>query len=814
MSNDSQKIVLAVPHSHIDVEWYWVVGTTHEWTEDILRRAMDLLQRDPRYCFTQDQVYLIKTFFEKLNPTEQALFRKFVAEGRLELVGGMYVQPEVAEPHGECLVRQVLVGQAWLKQTFGLQSKIGWFIDTFGQTPQIPQVLARSGFTHVVFWRDISPEMDFASMPADFYWQSPDGTRLRAHWMPGGYSDHEKQCKMALEHHRTQHILMPHGGDVVRPTEVSSEVEQVLRERMQSLGYTPAEIRVATTKVYFDAVDAEGTEFPVLDCDFNPPFYGQDLRGTYDNRMPQKLLNRAAERSLMNAEMLSSLATLKGSVYPKPALDDLWEKLLFTQFHDTMGCSSSDPVFVTAMERLGAVQSRAENLSAGALETLVASGGLNGRQAVVFNPLSFRRSALVRLPLPAEGVEGLGVVDVDGQPLPAVRVELEQGGAALEFMARDLPAVGYRAYRLGAAEVAPVAAVKGLAGTLENQHLRVQWDAATGDLTSIWDKAHQREVLAGLGNAIVAMREKNGDMEGNIFLTGEKISSGQYKGASIQVSSDSLADRLEVTSDFLDCKLVRRVALYHDSTRIDFETDLLDFHGGDVMINAAFPLALDWPKVRPVYETAYAAISRPFGHYAAQTWVDCSDGSWGAALFNHGTPGYWVGDGSLELTLLRSFANYTGYRMRGLEKGVPGYENSTQTELAREHGTHHFRYSFYPHPQVDTFDELFQIGHGLNTPPVAMVSASGGTVEESFFMFQPGFIATALKQAEDGRGLVIRGFETAGLAHAVTLTVPAAVRSVTRCDLMEQPVESLKLVSGKVVFDCQPYEIASLRMEF
>jgi alpha-mannosidase len=812
--SDAHKFIHVIPHSHIDVEWYWTASTTRLWTEDILSRAMDLLRRDPDYRFTQDQVYLIKEFYDSLSLPEQSTFRRFVSEGRLELVGGMFVQPEVAEPNGECLVRQILYGQAWLQATFGFRSRIGWMIDTFGQIPQLPQVLARSGFSHVVFWRDISPEVDFERMPADFLWMSPDGSRIRARWLPGGYSDNPKQTRLAMDHNKLTNVLLPYGGDVVRPTQISSEVLQEVSERLANLGFHPASLRVSTAGEYFTAADAEGASFPVLDCDFNPPFYGQDLRGTYDNRIRQKLLNRAAERSLLNAELLSALAVLHTATYPKAALDELWKKLLFSQFHDTIACSSYDPVYVGAMERLRFVKETADSLGAGALGVVAGCGETCGSQLVVFNPLSFPRSAVCRFELPPENSTGVTVLDEQGHALPGVVLHDGQAVTQYEFVATDLPPVGFRVYQLGpSASDVMIQQPDKSRTSLENTFFRIHWDVNNGDLTSLWDKTAGCEILSGSGNAMVAMREKNPDLEGNIYLTREEARSGQYPVTCIDNLSDALAERVQITSSFQDCSLIRTVSLYRDIARVDFETTVLDFKGGDVMLKVSFPLALDWAHVRPVYETAFAATGRPFGHYASQTWVDCSDSTRGATLFNYGTPGYWVGDGSLELTLLRSFANYMGYRRRGLPKGIPGYDHSTQTELAREHGTHHFCYSLYPHAKLDHPGELFHIGQSLNTPPVVLVNcACAGPVQASYIACDPDFVMTMLKQAEDGQGLVLRGFETSGLSHDVMLSLAIPVREVRRCDLMEEPLERMDMHIGKIVFHCAPFEIVTVKL--
>lgn len=810
MENHLKKILVFV-HSHIDVEWYWTVETTLEWTKEILDSAVALLKLDPDYRFAQDQTFLIKSYYDSLEPAEQENFRRFVKEGRFDVVGGMYVQPEVAEPHGECLIRQISTGQAWLQATFGSRCRIGWLIDTFGQIPQIPQILSRSGYTHIVFWRDISPEVDFDSMPADFFWRSPDGTNLRAHWLPGGYSVRPAQVKLAMDHHATHHVLLPQGDDVVRPNQNTAEIRLEIGDKLEKLGYPFGEIRIVSPSEFFAAVDTEGYEFPVLDYDFNPPFYGQDLRGTYDNRIKQKQRNRAAEASLLSAECLASLSTLKGLPYPKETLEALWEKVLFSQFHDTVACSSSDPVYLGVMARLGTVLETSQKMTSNALEMLSSASGEKGNQVVVFNPLSFTRSVICRIPMPA----GDAITDENGESLPVSLRTDAFGNPEAEFEAKDLPALGFKVYTLGPiGQPSPSAPIQRIETTIENEFYRLRWDGKNGDLTSIWDKKQAREVLAAPGNAIVAMREKNPDMEGNIYLTGEEIRSNSFDAAQIEIIADAIGERVRITSPFQDCQLIRTVNLYHGSQRIDFETALIDFQGGDVMVKASFPLNLDWSGLRPLYETAFAATSRPSGHYAAQTWVDCSDSHYGAALFNQGTPGYWVGDGCLELTLLRSFANYTSYQRGGLEKGVPGYATSTQTELAREHGDHTFRYSLYPHAHLENTGELFQIGQSLNFPPIILPGIS--TCEkssESIIACGPNFSMTALKQAEDGSGLVFRGFETAGQAHEVSLTISPSIRSISRCDLTETPLESLAIASGKSTFSCAPYEIVTLRLE-
>ena len=814
-----------MPHSHIDVEWYWTFATTREWTADILGKAMELLRRDPEFRFTQDQVVLLRSYWERLGTEDRAFFKQMVKEGRLAIVGGMLVQPEVAEPSGESLVRQILLGQQWLETTLGVRARCGWFIDTFGQIPQLPQLLRQGGFDSYVFWRDIPLEFPVESMPADFYCEAPDGSRILTHWLAGGYSYGDAQVRAAVEHSRTGQVLVPHGSDVSRPTEDSATIRRDLEGRLSKLGIVEPRLRVSTAVEYFDALRAEPGRLPVLRMDFNPPQRAQDLRGTYDNRIELKKRNRAAERALYSTECLAAIAYAAGHSYPEAALRELWEKLLFSQFHDIIGGSHSDPVYLAAMSRLESLLKQTGQMTGTALREIVPATGQPGEWSIVYNTLSFPRSELCRLPVPAghlTGRTGLRLQDADGQSVAFRVVHLTNtspsAGASVEFIAHDVPATGYRGYRL--ARGAPRQSAsrrKSNLNSLENARFRLEWDAGTGDLTRLRDKQWSRELLASPSNFLIFAQEKNPNLEGNLHLTGQEVFSSASTVASVVPSADELALRVRMVNHLPDCVLEREVILWDQLDRIDFRTTLRDFAGGDVLVKVSFAPRLDWRKVERVYETPFAATRRPEGHFAAQTWVDCSDGQLGLVLLNRGTPGYWIGGGRLELVLLRSLANYTAYQKSALKKGVPGFEISTQTELAREHGTHEFEYSLLPHRGSWRSGELPSAGLSYNTPLLSLAGLGAAASEEagrSFLAASPDFVLTAIKRSEAGFGLTVRGYETRGEAHRVTLRLPPQVSVVQRANLLEEPGEALHVSGGKVSFPCRPHEVVTLLLRW
>ncbi len=814
-----------MPHSHIDVEWYWTFDTTRQWTREILDKAMALLRRDPEYRFTQDQVVLVKSYWEGLSEEERAEFRRMVEEGRLAIVGGMYVQPEVAEPSGESLVRQILFGQRWLVETFGKRARCGWFIDTFGQVPQLPQILSRAGFDAYVFWRDVPPNFPIDTLPADFWCESPDGSRILTHWLAGGYSTNDGQVRAAVDHSRTGEVLLPFGSDVSRPTQDSPAMRQSMQERLGKVGVHDPQLRISTAPEYFDRLRASRLELPVVRLDFNPPQRAQDLRGTYDNRIELKKLNRAAEQGLYSAECLAAIASFPGGPYPQALFRGAWEKLLFSHFHDIMGGSHSDPVYVGARERLRAVIETAEESAQGSLKRILAGTASSGQWLAVYNTLSFPRSELCRVRLPsahsAMGAE-VRVVDEAGRSIPFRRVSAENDGgdkpgAEIEFVADSVPAMGFRAYQVcsGRRRV-PRRGGKLGANFIENQFFRLEWNTGSGDVLACYDKRLGCELLAGPSNVVVLAKEKSPDLEGTLHLTGEETRSSDQAALVIRATQDELGLRLRAATRLADCLLEREIVLYDQLERIDFRTTLNNFRGGDVLIKVSFAPRFNWSGVRTVYETPFAATPRPEGHFAAQTWVDCSEESWGIALLNRGTPGYWIGQGKLELVLLRSFANYTSYRANGLRKRVPGYEHSTQTELAREHGTHKFQYALVPHVGEWRQAHLAELGRSYNTPLLSLAGLHDGIrhkARKSFLRALPDFDVTAFKGAEDGKGWILRGYETRGETHDVTIELPKGISRVQRVSLLEEPMEALQVRRGTVALRCRPHEIVTLRLQ-
>ncbi|MHB0875786.1 MAG: glycoside hydrolase family 38 N-terminal domain-containing protein, partial [Anaerolineae bacterium] len=137
-----------IPNFHYDVTWHKDMATFMRLSADILLEALDLLDREPSFRYVLDHVTFVEGFL-KLHPEQHERLRRHVDSGRIELVGGMYSMMDCDMPDGEAFARQLLYGQRWLERCLGRRARVGWFLDNYGFTPQLPQLLHQAGMDQV-----------------------------------------------------------------------------------------------------------------------------------------------------------------------------------------------------------------------------------------------------------------------------------------------------------------------------------------------------------------------------------------------------------------------------------------------------------------------------------------------------------------------------------------------------------------------------------------------------------------------------------------------------------------------------------------
>jgi alpha-mannosidase len=500
--------VRMIAQAHLDPVWLWRWPEGRAEALASSRSAVDRLHEYPSLHYTRGEAQVYK-WIEEESPELFAEIQALVRAGRWHVVNGMVVQPDMNLPQGESLVRQALLGTRYLREALGVDVRVAYCVDSFGHAGTLPQILKRCGFDYYVFLR---PEAHEKDLPAQaFWWQGPDGSRLLAYRISGGYchwpADVTPQLERALAE-RPAHLpetmcffgVGNHGGGPTR-----EQIEGLLALAAER---DDVEIRFGHPQAYFDAIAPQADTLPVVADELQ-----YHATGCYSANSALKRAHRQAECALLLAERMASLAALwVGRPADGERLRALWHDLLFNQFHDTLAGSIIKEAADEAVMCLGRVTMGARELadSAGrAIGARVCTQG-PGSTVVVFNPFPYRQRAYVEYEPWTENQRwlrwGWGLVDDEGRPVPHQVLEAraavgnaERGIDRLLWRA-DLPPLGYRVYRFARGLArdpgnrfdgfgARASADGEGAPLLENEHLTVRLDPATGAIASCRERA-------------------------------------------------------------------------------------------------------------------------------------------------------------------------------------------------------------------------------------------------------------------------------------------------------------------------------------
>ena len=433
--------VFLAGHTHIDTAWLWPLSETVRKCARTFSTACRLMERYPGFHFSCSQAQLYE-YTKQHYPQLYAEIRKWVASGRWETTGGMWIEADCNVPSGESLIRQVLQGLAFYQRELGTRPTVCWLPDVFGYPASLPQILLgcglRSFYTNKLHWqaRNRFPH-------SLFWWQGIDGSRVLAHvpLLRDYYNGKLAADRLAYawEHFPQKaaydEVMLPYGyGDGGGgPTEEMAE----LAARMASYPGLPAS-REGGEEGYFARVFERAPELPV----WNGELYLETHRGTLTSQSRTKRANRANETLLRNAEIVGSIARLLGADVDLAALDPCWRELLLLQFHDILPGSSIGQVYAEAEEQHRGIAGRAVGgARRGARRGCAAErrrrpGRGQHAEPQAHGPRSLP-AARARGPAPPWPAPG-------GELLP---LQLLDGGECL-FVARDVPPIGCATYQL------------------------------------------------------------------------------------------------------------------------------------------------------------------------------------------------------------------------------------------------------------------------------------------------------------------------------------------------------------------------------
>jgi alpha-mannosidase len=198
---------------------------------------------------------------------------------------------------------------------------------------------------------------------------------------------------------------------------------------------------------------------------------------------------------------------------------------------------------------------------------------------------------------------------------------------------------------------------------------------------------------------------------------------------------------------------------------------------------------------RATYEIQWGNIERPTHRntswdwarfeVAAQKWVDLSEGGYGASLLNDCKYGHDVQANVIRISLLRG---------------------PTNPDPNADQGEHRFAYSLLPHS--GGWDErTVSQAYALNDPLIVWPTQRSESASAP-----PRDAISLVHTAEDGRGLIVRLYESQRRRGAFTLTTSFPVVEAWRTNLLERNEERLAVEGCSLSLFIQPYQILTLRL--
>ncbi len=799
-----------VPQSHIDVVWLWRYDpeTIHRCCKVTFTQALNNLDRFPDYTFAQSQVPLYEPL-EKIYPDLYRRIKEYIREGRWEIVGGMYVEPEGGEPCGESWVRQCVMGKRWFQTHLGVDVTTGWQPDAWGHPSQLPQILRKSGMDSYLWRRgDVGGPRNNVTEKM-FWWQAPDGSKVLAFRFPETddppFSEWERNVRICQDRYHIQDSLLvmgrgDHGGG---PSEKDIQVTHEFARNLPP-GYAA---KFGTFHQYVETVLRQNPHLPTIQGDL-----GWELQADLTNVGEIKKSNRECENLLISSEKWASIAAQWFSFeYPREELDEAWKKLLFNQFHDILGGSLIPEAIDDAMQGYQSIRDSGEYTSRSALGTMANSVNTegDGQPVLVFNPLSWKRTDVVEAVIPfSHTLENISLQDALGNRIPVQIVEkkAEKGKTIIHcvFIAPEVPPLGYKTFYIqestSLSEIS--SSLSARENQLENDLFQIGINTQNGSLNRFLDKQNQREILAenSDGNQLIAIKDE-GDSEGRFVLKSDIIGKPPGAEEAIQqvtairvMENGPVRAKLRIEKQYQNSRFSQDVILYPGIDRVDFSL-YIDWHDIHRMIKIAFPFSL--PASIATYDVPYGTSVRPADglEYPAQKWVDLSEKEYGVSLMNRGRYAHDVQKSTVRMSILRS---------------------PTHPANNTDEGIHTLDYALYPHKGSWNESWVVQRGEEFNFPLTAVLTGNhSGTMPQecSFITVTPEpVLLDVVKKSYDSNQMVLRFYEKMGQTVPATVSFFSDLLAAQETDLLENDQSAIPVLDNRMMFTLQPHEIKTVQV--
>jgi alpha-mannosidase len=829
--------VYLVPHEHLDVGYSDFQTKLAELHSRVIDEALELTSTRPEFRFSLDGYWQAQQFLEGRSEGEKRKFERAVREHRI-FVPAQHSVMLTGACTAEVLLRSFYASHKFNREHGGPWDYVN-ITDVPSYTWSYASILSAAGLKYfsAAANADRGPTLMLGDLHrrSPFWWEGPDGSRVLV-WYARHYhqigSEFGFPPKVAVGYEGLQTFLdvyerddyaassvLLHGSQWEN-TSLHAPQADIVRDWNVMFAYPHLEFSgfgEALAKIESEAKD----KIPVVRGD-GGPFWEDGIASDAAGAATE----RENERRAVSAEKLATIASLvdERTRPPRAALDSMWESIFLMNEH-TWGWGrsvtephSEDSERELAYKRLRATMARdeVEYILDRAMTAIAGSVETPARALVVFNTLNWRRNGWVEFDLQ----KTRELVDLETkQVVPFEVLHDEPAYQRIRFMARGVPAVGYRTYQVseraaGAASSSAsssstpsASATQSQPDTFENNFYRVRLDAASGAIRSIYDKQLGRELVDESSpyrfNQYVYVT--GGDAFPNQMLTYRKTSPvahlDVHKGAggrivSVEKTPTGTIARLESSAPNTP-RVATEITLFDDAKKIEItnrvrKEEVYKKEG----IYFAFPVAVSSPRFNFDVQSAVvdpASDMMPgagLEWFSSQNWASIGDDALTVALVNRDSFLWTFGD-----IVRGTWPKEFGRRAPVLFSYVMNnYWNTNY--VAAQSGEFTFRYTL---TSARTFDQaaLARMGWEETTPlERTLVKSQDQTyparkslpaAQSSFLSVDnPSVLLSAWKRAEDGGGTVMRFIELSGRPQTVKLSgAPVSGVAVEVCNAVE-----------------------------
>lgn len=765
----AKRVLHIIGYSHIDAAWLWPWRDGSNLAFTTMRSALDRMRETHGFCYTHSSSAHYR-WVQRADPRMFDEIRQRVREGRWEVVGAWPVEPDCNIPATESFVRHSLYGKRYVQDALGVDIAIGFNPDSFGHAAGLPTILRAAGYRYYVFMRPEKHEMD---LPILFWWEAPDGSRVLALRIWKTYSapgtmipDAAKNVfQPGMDHGAFFLGVGDHGGAVTR-----EHIHQV--ESLRSDSSLP-ELRYSTVAQFFRTVERSpsAATLPVVRSELQ-----HHARGCYSAYGPGKLLNRRAERWLVQAETISLVANVDAAhQYPAQDYAEAWWRVCFNQFHDMLAGTAMYSDYEDVRDSVGSACETAQTSKVEALETLAKRVDLRGipeGAVFVFNPLPWPRKALVEYHTeqnPSHNAPITHLAAPDGSKIP---LQWRPAASMTQFWRRlsawvDVPACGYSVFELADGEPPAPHAFGNFFAVSDR----------TFGMSSL-KSSDGTELFAGpLGLVVISDPSDTWAHGVNSFR--DEIGRPEFVSSEV-VENGPVTRVTRQRAHWRNSEIILDIAQFAAIDAIELRF-VIDWSEHEQILKLELPLALANPRV--FAKVPGAAIERHTNgdEEPYQDWVAVQGGAGGAehtvALLNDGTYSYDCQNALLRTILIRSapFARHNPWK-------VPPDDNNAWQDQGRQER----RFWIVRSKGAWTTLNLDRLAQEMQTPAEYVIDSAHEGSEprtRSFFEIMPQSVEVlAIKRAEQGDDVIVRLQERAGsqitarvrspmlkLDHSVTL---------------------------------------------